>query len=242
MIKLIPVKEIAKQCDVEEATVTKWIREDKIQAEKIGKKWMIRADVFQIFMNNGRQMPEDCLPIMNMSPDGEDIGGNAPSVEVELLREMSSIATFSFCESGKNTTTLKSPKIPAEWSPRIARIVNKVKQYEDLQTNFIRHAVWTMLLKMEKCLEENGHKSDPVWEVYNEAQARNARFQGRKKAIDEIRLAAKRIKSTKDKAEWANFLAEIKPKIDMMPIHWRNQAMAILKGKEVQRNREEDEE
>lgn len=52
MDKIFTVKQVAESLQVPQITVTKWIREGKIKAFKVGKEWRITETNFNEYMKN----------------------------------------------------------------------------------------------------------------------------------------------------------------------------------------------
>jgi excisionase family DNA binding protein len=50
--KIFTVKQVAESLQVPQITVTKWIREGKIKAFKVGKEWRITETNFNEYMKN----------------------------------------------------------------------------------------------------------------------------------------------------------------------------------------------
>ncbi len=60
MLLLTPT-DVAKRLQVNERTVTQWLRKGLLRGYKIGKEWRVSADDLGTFLENGANKPSDTL-------------------------------------------------------------------------------------------------------------------------------------------------------------------------------------
>lgn len=227
-VNMIYVPEIAERCNVEQRTVTKWIRENKIPAKKSGKRWYVREDYLKMFMANNHTMPPDYLPIDNKAGSHEPLQAD-PNFKPEKMRP---ILTFSNFESSKaGWAPNRITKFPPEFEIRIANILQAVPQYGNQFTNFIRDAVGNRILDLEEALASEGLDFDQRWAAWHESHLVKENHKNNDAIVAMLKQAARCLKQAKNKENWEKFVAANQPRIKELPPYWRKKAKNILEGK-----------
>ena len=57
--KLLTPSNVASRLQVNERTVTQWLRKGHLRGFKVGKEWRISSDDLQAFLEAGANMPPD---------------------------------------------------------------------------------------------------------------------------------------------------------------------------------------
>jgi transposase-like protein len=224
------VKDIAARCGVEEATVTKWIRTNAIPAQKIGKRWFVRECDLGIFIANGGKMPPDYLPIEN--PTELDLDPDPVNLDSRpgMMRPIMPFAAYESAKTG--WTPIRGTKFPPEWGPRIARIVEKIPNYQESTGNFIRDAVFCRILDIETMIAESGGISEENWKIYTSSQQIIEQKLANDRCIESLKKAAAILRELKNKSEWDKFYSENIALARALPQPWKKRAIEILKNKQ----------
>jgi len=51
--KFLTVEEVADALRIHRATVTRWIKESKIPASKVGRRWLISEEAYKLVVSGG---------------------------------------------------------------------------------------------------------------------------------------------------------------------------------------------
>ena len=239
-MSLIALSHAAKQIGIKPNELSILITQDKIPAISTGKKWFVNEEHIELYLALGGMMPED-MKICNVSLDGEDAG---PMIEVEpdnghVPKGISSICTFAGHEVGKMIMAPQSTRYPIEWGPRIRRIINKVCQYEGLQSNFIRDAVWNRVLDLEYLIEKKTHDTDPAWRLHDLSVRALERNNMMKKTVENMQKAVRALKMSKNKSKFEEYKKAALVEINQMEQPWKKMALSAFKGS-VKSSVEED--
>lgn len=224
------VKDVATRCNVQEATVTKWIRTNAIPAQKVGKRWFVRECDLEVFLSNGGKMPPEYHPIEN--PTYLDLDPDPIDLESQPTGTTRPIMPFAAYESSKTGwTPIRGTKFPPEWSPRIARIIEKIPNYQESTGNFIRDAVFCRILDMEHNLKENGGVTEENWKIYVSSQKVIEEKMSNDRCIESLRKAALILREQRNREQWEKFYNENISLARSLPQPWRKRAIAILQNK-----------
>lgn len=253
-VSILPVKEIAKRCQVEEPTVTKWIRENRIPARKIGAKYFVREDHLAMFQKCGHHMPPDYDPIDNKTGQQDlfdpstlpNLGsGTSASTGGESgnLYPFIPINCYEACEKGKVACSSlpKNPKFPNEFFTQINYILKECPQFENSYNNFMRDAVSRSITMLLQEMKAKGATIDPMWESYLASQNALNKKQSGDRAIASIQEARVKLHDS-DKPSWAKFVRDHKPIIEKMEEPWKQMAMDSITGKLKKQTKKREEE
>lgn len=231
-INLVPVRAVAKRCGVEEPTVTKWIRENKIPATKTGKHWLVRSDYLEVFINNQNRWPEDHISIDNKTQKLKSIFEDdkfQDNIEISSIRPIQTFATFETSKKGWSPT--RGIKYPDEFHLRVDRIINILPQYNKSVGNFFRDAVYARLLDLEKIISDQGIAFDPKWETIRISELRAQEVKDYNTSLEKMKAAVKSYKVGGSRKEWQDYLSRIKVEVKKFQQPWKDKAKAILMGK-----------
>lgn len=228
--ELLSVKQVAEIFKVEERTVTKWIRENRIPAKKGSKHWYIREDHAFHFLNNKCKMPGDYLPIDNRGGSRDIFDDNVhPEFNLDRIR---AIQTFSGMETGKTGyAQRRATKIPHEFLPRINNILNKFPQYQGVIDNLLRDALWSRILDLEQIMKDAGHDIDPAWAAYEKSTEVLERCLANDNQVKKMLLAVKELRKNKNKKAWLEYKNKVMQDVLDMEEPWRSRSLRILKSK-----------
>lgn len=258
-VSLYPVSIVAKECKVEERTVTKWIRENRLPARKNGSgKWVIRSDEMKVFAANGNKMPLDWPAFDNKVPQDFDLFAAVdPKTQEETdhlhweigeipgRKHWDQIQCFESMENGKTGWAMpKACKFPNDLQSRIALILELCPQYKRSYSNFMRDAFYNRILDIEHIMNARARKElDPKWEIHVRTQRIIQEKNDNEAILDDLLRAAKIVRASKSKREWRAFQEEYGPLVEArLTGRWKKFGRDILSGKLTKKSEREEKE
>lgn len=206
---VIGIQNIAKACGVTKKRVDEWIESKRFPAYYIGGEFRIRNEDLNSWIANGFK----------------------PPARVSFEREISVdiLSVFGDYEVGKNCMAGASFRIPLVWKPMIDKLFTIYPQFENKLSNFVRCAMWNLILELNELAERSGAESDPCLRVMDNAARLKHKADKYTLAINNLKANLEIIKKSSTIKIIKNFVLDNSPEVARWELPWKTRGEKILK-------------